>query len=356
MPQNRRWSAHQIPNVARPGWLTLLAEQHGMISLQQLRAYGHSADDIFANLTAGRWQRVLPRIYATFTGALPRPARLSAALLYGGRHAVLSHHTAAEEWRLVPTTDRPVEITVPYSSSAVSQRPLVVVHRSRALQHTALDTTPPRTRGPDTILDLAVSQQTAREATMLVVDLVSRSSIPLQTVLDCFRLRPPYRYRPAILRGLDLIGNGLMSALEVEYLERVEDQHGLPRGARQAPFAVDGKTLWEDVTYDNHGAAVTIRLDGRTTHATGGIAFRDRRRDNAAELAGRARLVYGWQDVHTSPCAVAAEVRRILVREGWTPEGAREPTCPTCQFGGVVASAVPEGDAAGRVRGAAVEP
>jgi hypothetical protein len=163
---------------------------------------------------------------------------------------------------------------------------------------------------------------------MLVVDLVSRSSIPLRAVLDCFRLRPPYRYRAAILRGLELIGNGLMSALEVEYLERVEDQHGLPRGARQTPFAVDGKTLWEDVTYDNHGAAVTVRLDGRATHATGGIAFRDRRRDNAAELAGRARLVYGWQDVHTSPCAVAAEVRKILIREGWRPEGAREPTCP----------------------------
>ncbi|MFJ7215330.1 hypothetical protein [Amycolatopsis sp. NPDC098790] len=330
MPENCRWSTDRIPEDARPGWLMLLSEQHGVVSLRQLRQYGHSGDEIFANLAAGRWQRILPRVYATFTGEPGRSARLSAALLYGGAHAVLSHHTAAEEWGLIPIVERPVEITVPYRSSAVSQRPLVIVHRSRALDHTTLETVPPRTRGPDTIVDLAVSQQTGREATTLIVDLVSRSSIPLRAIEDCLLLRPPYRYRGAIRRGLDLIGNGLMSALEIEYLERVEDQHDLPRGDRQTPCTVDGKTLWEDVTYDNHGARVTIRLDGRATHTTGGVAFRDRRRDNAAELAGRARLVYGWQDVHGSPCAVAAEVRKILLREGRDATGSREPTCHRC--------------------------
>lgn len=330
MPLHTRWSADRLPAEARPGWQPLLDAQQGVISGEQLRSYGHTKADIRANIEAGRWQRVLPRVYATFTGELHRAARLFAALLYGGGHAVLSHHTAAEAWGLIPVADRPVEITVPYAGSAISQRPLVVVHRSRALRYTTLATTPPRTRGPDTILDLAVSRPTAREATMLVVDLVSRSSISVNDVRDCLLLRPPYRYRAAIRRGLALVANGLMSALEVEYLESVEDRHGLPRGERQTPFAVDGKTLWEDVTYDVHGAAVTIRLDGRATHATGGVAFRDRRRDNAAELAGRARLVYGWQDVHTSPCAVAAEVRKILEREGWSPEGSRAPTCQLC--------------------------
>ncbi|MDQ7810564.1 hypothetical protein Q5425_43150 [Amycolatopsis sp. A133] len=331
MPLHPRWSADRLPDVARPSWPPLLDAQHGVVSGAQLRSYGHTKADIEANLEAGRWQRVLPRVYATFTGELPRPARLFAALLYGGANAVLSHHTAAEEWGLIPRGDRPVEITVPYTSSAISQRPLVVVHRSRALRYTTLVATPARTRLPDTILDLAVSQPTAREATLLVVDLVSRSPVAVGDVRDCLLLRPPYRYRAAVRRGLALVANGLMSALEVEYLESVEDRHGLPRGERQTPFAVDGKTLWEDVTYDVHGAAVTIRLDGRATHATGGVAFRDRRRDNAAELAGRARLVYGWQDVHTSPCAVAAEVRKVLAREGWSPAGSRAPTCRQCR-------------------------
>ena len=330
MPLHPRWSADELSDVARPSWQVLLAEQHGVISFRQLRAYGHTKADLTANIEAGRWQRVLPGVYATFTGQLRRPARLSAALLYGGGYAVLSHYSAAEEWGLVPVVDRPVEITVPYTNSAVSQLPFVVVHRSRALRHTTFASVPPRTRGPDTILDLAVSQETAREATLLVVDLVSRSSISPQAVEGSFLQRPTYRYRAAIRRGLGLVRNGLMSALEVEYLDAVEDPHGLPRGNRQTPFTVDGKTLWEDVTYDNHGAAVTVRLDGRATHAVAGVAFRDRRRDNAAELAGRARLVYGWRDVHTMPCAVAAEVLQVLIREGWDRTSGREPTCRRC--------------------------
>ncbi|WP_235999049.1 hypothetical protein [Qaidamihabitans albus] len=281
--------------------------------------HGHSDGDIAANLVAGRWHRVLPRVYATFTGEPSRTARLRAALLYGGPYATLSHHTAAEEWGMLPVADRPVEITVPYSCSAVSQPPLVRVHRSRALRHSVAEATLPRTRRTDTIVDLAVAQETARQALYLVVDLVSSAPVSMTDMLGCVQSRPPWRYRTAIKRALELVAGGLMSALEVEYAERVEREQGIPGGRRQAPMSVDGRTLWEDVTYDPLGVPLTVRLDGRATHATAGVAFRDRRRDNAAELARRSRLVYGWHDVHDGPCAVAAEVRRVLHRHGWQP-------------------------------------
>ncbi|MFK0251354.1 hypothetical protein ACIQUM_42210 [Amycolatopsis azurea] len=330
MPTHKRWSAESIPAEQRPSWPVLLEEQHGIINTRQLRAYGHSTADIEANLEAGRWQRVLPRVYATFTGELSRSAKIHAALKYGGGHAILSHRTAAEEWGLLPITEGPVEITVPYTFSAVSCPPLVIVHRSRALPHIAIGTEPSRTRVTDTIVDLATSQRTPKMATSTVVDLVSRSKVSLKAMEDCVFLRPPFRYRPAIRHGLALVGGGLMSALEVEYKESVEDAHGLPQGSRQTPFEVKGKILWEDVTYDSHGTPVTVRLDGRATHAIADVAFRDRERDNAAELADRARLVYGWHDVRNSPCEVAAEVRTVLVREGWDPTGARAATCRKC--------------------------
>ncbi|WP_181773824.1 hypothetical protein [Amycolatopsis pittospori] len=329
MPLHNRWSEEAIPAEQRPSWPVLLEEQYGVVSRAQLRAYGHSKADIVANLEAGRWRRVLPRVYATFTGPLPRSAMIHAALRYGGGDAVLSHRTAAEEWRLVPIAEGPVEITVRYSSSAISQPPLVKVHRSRALPHSAAETWPPRTRLTDTIADLATSQPTAKEALNVVVDLVSRSKVPLSAMRDCVSMRPPFRFRAEIQRGLQLVADGLMSALEVEFKDQVEILHGLPAGDRQTPVEVDGKTLWEDVTYDSHGAAVTVRLDGRATHAMAAVAFRDRRRDNAAELAGRARLVYGWQDVRNSPCQVADEVRTILLREGWRPMTERV-TCRKC--------------------------
>ncbi|WP_340684836.1 hypothetical protein LCL61_41970 [Amycolatopsis coloradensis] len=331
MPTHRRWSEDSIPAGQRPSWPVLLAEQHGIVSRRQLHAYGHTMSDIRANLAGGRWQRVLPRVYSTFTGGLSRSAKIHAALLYGSGYAILSHRTAAEEWKILPVIEGPVEITVPYTFSAISQAPLVIVHRSRALPHIAAGTDPPRARVTDTILDLATSQRTPRQATNTIVDLLGRTRISVAAMEACVLVRPPFRYRPAIRHGLALVGGGLMSALEVAYKEDVEDLHGLPRGSRQTPFEVDGKTLWEDVTYDARGAAVTVRLDGRSTHSTPGVAFRDRRRDNAAELAGRARLVYGWRDVRDSPCAVAAEVRTILIREGWTPSNSRENTCPHCR-------------------------
>ncbi|MFC7658632.1 hypothetical protein ACFQV8_22790 [Pseudonocardia benzenivorans] len=123
-----------------------------------------------------------------------------------------------------------------------------------------------------------------------------------------------------------LVRDGVHSALEELYASDVEAAHGLPAGRRQTPTSVDGFTLYEDVTYDHAGADVTIRLDGRT-HLADGTAFRDRRRDNAAELAGRARLVYGWKDLSSDPCAAAREVATVLIRRGWPGRPTR---CARC--------------------------
>lgn len=217
MPSNQRWSeSTRIPPDQLGGWQSLLREQHGVVSLGQLRSYGHSHHDIKANVEAGRWQRMLPRTYATFTGKPGRAAKTFAAILYGGAHSALSHRTAAEEWGIAPIKEGTVEITVPYTSSATSQLPLVEVHRSRAVRHITLATRPPRTRRTDTIVDLAVAAETAQAALYLVVDMVSRHAVSVPEMLACVECRPPRRYRSVIAQGLDLVRRGLMSALEVE--------------------------------------------------------------------------------------------------------------------------------------------
>ncbi len=233
---------------------------------------------------------------------------------------MLSHTTAAEEWGMIESRPRgPVEVTVPYGRNAVSHPPGVILHRSRAFGHIAtIDAPLPRTSRADTIIDLATSEPTAEDAKRTLVDLAGRTSVSIGALAQQLVLRPPFRYRSALNRGIELVRGGALSALEAEYAERVESAHGLPEGARQVPFSVDGRVLWEDVAYDVAAAPLTVRLDGRTSHATPGIAFRDRRRDNAAELADRRRLVYGWAEVTDDPCGVAAEVLTILRRAGWS--------------------------------------
>ena len=128
---------------------------------------------------------------------------------------------------------------------------------------------------------------------------------------------PPYRCRRALADAVALLADGVQSALEYRYAVDVEKAHGLPSALRQGPVTVDGRTLYEDCMYDSSGYALTVRLDGRRVHSMREVAFRDRRRDNAAALAGRARPVFGYEEVVRSPCEVAREVATVLTRLGW---------------------------------------
>jgi hypothetical protein len=309
-----------------PKWDALLQAQHGVLAVTQLAELGASSELIAAHIAARRWQQPLPRVYVTFTGPLPRAARLAAAMCYGGPAAILSHRTAAEEWGLLPMVDGPVHITLPYTSSAVSQ-PGVRVHRSRAHAHILVVADPPRTSRADTAIDVAVEEPDARRARVVLTQLLTSGRVWPLDVERRLQERPPRRYRRALAGAVRLVREGVQSVLEELYAVEVEEAHGLPAGQRQAPHVVDGVTLFEDVVYDPVGVALTVRLDGRT-HLINSVAFRDRRRDNAAELAGRSRLVFGWRDLSADPCAGAQEVATVLHRRGWVGRPRRCPRCP----------------------------
>ncbi len=319
MPRPRIERPRPAPRQVRDvvAWDQLVREQHGAVDTQQLAALGVTADAIEANIDGGRWHALLPRVYSTTTGQPSRPTKLHAALLYGGPLAILSHRTAAEEWGMVQVKDGPVHVTVPYGCSAVSQLPEVVVHRSRAFAYIAVSSIPPRTSRADTALDLAVAEPNAREAMRRLVSVTTTCGIPLSELEQQLAERPPYRYRPALASALRRMAGGVASVLEDLYALDVEDAHAIPAAMRQVPFEVDGHILWEDAVYDHIGVPLTVRLDGRAYHSHPSVAFRDRRRDNAAELAGRARLVFGWRDIKEDPCGAAQEVLTVLRRHHW---------------------------------------
>jgi hypothetical protein len=288
---------------------------------------GVGAGAVASQVEAERWQRPFHGLYVVYTGPLSRATRMAMALVYGGAATLLSHRTAAEEWGLIPVRDGPVHITLPYTSSAVTQPGLVVVHRSRAHQHIAVAADPPRTSLADTAIDLAVEEPGPRSARRVLTDLLTGGRVRPALVAQQLRLRPPRRYRRALAAAVELVQHGVQSVLEELYAVEVEQAHGIPAARRQRPFEVDGVTLYEDATYDHIGVPLTVRLDGRA-HLRADVAFRDRRRDNAAELAGRSRLVFGWRDLSNDPCAGAADVVAVLRRWGWAGNPL---TCPRCK-------------------------
>ncbi|GIE83983.1 type IV toxin-antitoxin system AbiEi family antitoxin domain-containing protein [Actinoplanes regularis] len=138
--------------------------QHGVVTRQQALQGGISADVLHRRVRTGRWQRLMPGIYATFSGRPPPAAARWAAILYSGPGAMLCHRSAAEEAGLAEPGPGAVHVLIP-ERRRVRPASGVVVHRSRhakARRHP--HRRPPQTRLEETVLDLASASADAEEA------------------------------------------------------------------------------------------------------------------------------------------------------------------------------------------------
>jgi hypothetical protein len=100
----------------------------------QLAGLGVTAGMLRWWLATGRWQQVLPAVYASFGGHLGVRQQWAAACLYAGPGALLAGR-AALEWhgvRALPA-DRWVRVLVPHARQVPSVG-YVRVHRTRRLE------------------------------------------------------------------------------------------------------------------------------------------------------------------------------------------------------------------------------
>lgn len=294
-------------------WPDLIARQHGIVSVPQLREHGVTASAIRANVRAARWTGSHTGVYATFTGPFSPDARRWAAVLACSPCA-LSHGTAAVVLGLRPPGDDhdTVHLTRPYGLSAV-RADGVAVHRSRAFAHLVVPgSEPPVVSRPHTVVDLAVAEPTPRAAMAVLLHLLVTTNVSPDDVRTAMELRRPPRWRRALLAALEYAEGGVTSVLEARWALDVERAHGLPGPTRQFPVPVDGRGRDEDLVYVHDGVEVVVRLDGRRFHAAQAVNLVDRRRANAAELAGRRHLVYGWPEITETPCLAARELAAVL--------------------------------------------
>jgi len=114
----------------------LAANQHGVASLEQLRAVGISLEAAKYRARTGRLHRVHRGVYAMGHARLSDEGRWMAAVLACGRGAVLSHRDAAALWRILPPRSGPVAITVP-GIAGRAKRKGIALHRSSTLTQQA---------------------------------------------------------------------------------------------------------------------------------------------------------------------------------------------------------------------------
>jgi hypothetical protein len=274
-----------------------------------------------AYINNGRWQRMLPGVYATFTGPVGTFRRVWAAILYAGPGAAASHGTALWLWKVIDDPPTVIDVIVPELRKVLRQRGLRV-HRRRALNQGLADllihhpsVQPPRLRVEEAMLDHCDSA-TALAAVDLVLRATQRRCTTAERFSRAIGKRRRQRWRSLLLEILAEVEIGVASPLELRYRREVERRHRLPPSTCHEPERRGRGSRWyRDVRYRNWH--VIIELDGREAHPETG-EFRDMRRDNVAAVAGDAVLRYGWRDVVGAPCAVAVQVSAVLRLGGWT--------------------------------------
>jgi Transcriptional regulator, AbiEi antitoxin len=312
-------------------WLILLRVQCGIADRSQAKQAGFSDRQIRHRLQSGRWQQVHQGVYATFSGVLPREARLWAALRRVGEGAMLSHETAAEVHGLI---DRPggqkIHITVPAHRRPVQTGPIrgVVIHRSgQSRPQLPITWKLPRTRIEDTILDLIDASPTFQVAYGWISRAVSREFITTDALRAALATRRRARYRNELAVALGESDDGIHSGLELRYARDVERAHGLPAAQRQARREIDGGVHYRDNWYV--GYRVCVELDGPVFHRDEQV-WKDKRRDNL-NLAhdGAETFRFGPVEVTERACESAAMVAVTLARNGWkgTPRSCRRSGC-----------------------------
>jgi very-short-patch-repair endonuclease len=300
--------------------------QCGVITRAQAISIGISYEAIRSHLRTGRWQRLHPGVYATFSGAVPRDAAIWGILLAAGRDAVISHYTAAELRGLTDESRRPIHVTVP-SDRRVAPIAGAVVHCSRrAVVATHPNARPARTRVEETVLDICEMESSLDSAVGWLAAACGRRLTTPDRIMASLADRRKFRRRQQINAALSQVGQGNHSLLELKYHRDVERAHRLPGSSRQTPRERPGGRIFEDVSYDAY--RLSVELDGRIAHPADSM-LRDMRRDNIATRRGDLVLHYGWDDVTSRPCAVAAEVVAVLSANGWSgrPRRCRRVSC-----------------------------
>lgn len=285
--------------------LVRIAErQSGVISRCQALDCGLTSSAISRWVVLGRLRRVHPGVYSVGHRAFGIAGRISAALLYAGPGAALSHTTAAWWWQLIEAEPQRIHVSMKADRSSL---PEVRVHRPRSLEsarHRGL----PVTTVARTLVDLAgiASQRVLRRA--LAQADYRRLLDPNAVYAVLGRGQPgSAALRMALARHSPQLARTL-SVLEERFLALCEGR-GFPVpevNARLAGMTVDA--LWRE-------QRVVVELDGYAAHGTRAAIERDRHREVDLRAHGYRVLRYTWEQVTEQADRVAADLRIALEGE-----------------------------------------
>jgi very-short-patch-repair endonuclease len=286
------------------------ARHRTLVGWDQLLAFGLGPDAIAYRNRTGRLTLVFHRVYSVVSGELPPLGREQAALLRCGRHAFLSHRTAAFVLGLVKTPPPSVEVSVVGRHCKPCEG--LKIHRIQAIdrwevkRHDGLwVSTPARA-----VLELAATA-TADELTRAIDEgLAQRRFTPHELRAVLARNRPCRgAARLDAILGDETSTSVSRSRTEKRLLKLLRDAR-LPLPETNFPFG--GFEL--DFFWRRERLAVEV--DGYPFHRGPRAFRRDREKELALRDADIDLLRFVSDHVHEQPMMVLAKIAGELGRRG----------------------------------------
>lgn len=286
----------------------LAARQYGVVDRDQLRRIGLSEDEIDYRIAIGRLRVIHRGVYAVGHDRLSPEGRWLAAVFAGGKHAALSHRSAARHWGLL-RHEGSIEVTSPRR-----KRKRKNIHYFEAsvdavdrTEHRAI----PVTTVARTLLDLGAVDSARVPKAFEQADVLGLLDVrELQRLVDWYPRRPGTGAIRSVL-GAAADWRGITrSELERRFRDLVVGA-GLPMPAMNCRIHVGDLVIEADAVW--HEQRLIVELDGYAYHRTQAAFERDRERDRLAVAAGWRVIRITWRQLAEHPRGVIRDLKRALV-------------------------------------------
>lgn len=289
-------------------WVQLLVRQRGLLTARQAYAAGITRAMVHGRTHGDRaqWQRVLPRVYATFVHPLTPEQRTVAAWLYAGPGAAVTG-AAALHWRGLMYLPREiaastVDVLIPFGRDAASTEFVRITRTRREIE--AADV--------NHVLCVSTARAAADCSRRLgsyetVLALVSSALNSGRTDLEALAdelLAGPVRGSRQLRRVLLAASANVRSVPEGQLLDLITAS-GLPAPLVNQPILVAGRRLVPDVRWGR----LIVEVDSRLHHLLRPGAWEaTQARRLQLERAGYHVLPVTPEQIRDEPAAVMAAI------------------------------------------------
>jgi very-short-patch-repair endonuclease len=286
------------------GLAEVAGAQRSCVHRTQLQALGISRGSYNRRVAAGSLHRVLPSVLSVVDPLIEPWAAETAALLYAGDNALLSHESAAALWGLTGT---PSFVAITMIGRKVESQPQLRQHRVAVMdiRDARLHKGFPVTSPARTLIDCGANAN--------IDDLLNEARV-LKLVKDREIYdamdRCPRRRGTKALRALleSEKESGFTRSRAERILKRLVRDAGLePPTFNTTVMGVEADAYWPRLK-------LVVEVDGHLFHGHYRAFQRDRAKANRLVAAGFVVLRFTWPQLTQRPLRVVAEVARTLGR------------------------------------------